>query len=218
MAAERAQATDEKLSHILKTAAAIFAEKGYHQASIREISRGTGVSLSGLYYYVSSKEELLFLIQDHCFGTILDNLERLLEGEEDPRARIRLLIENHLGFFLANMREMKVLSHEADALTGEYRRRVNARKKRYGTLCHDILRTLRPGQAEADLRVATFGLFGMMNWIYTWYRPDRDVPLERLADDMTRIFLHGYLAEASGADPSAGRPRRDDAGPSIWRT
>lgn len=220
MAAERAQATDEKLSHILKTAAAIFAEKGYHQASIREISRATGVSLSGLYYYVSSKEELLFLIQDHCFGTILDNLEELLADVEDPHLRIRLLIQNHLRFFLANMREMKVLSHEADALSGEYRRRVNAKKRRYGAICGDILRALRPTDSEADLRVATFGLFGMMNWIYTWYRPDRDVGVERLAEDMTRIYLHGYLAGARGEDAGAAPQQKAgrDTAPSIWRT
>ena len=51
---------------ILRTAAVIFAEKGYHQASIRDIARATRVSLSGLYYYFQSKEELLFLIEDHA--------------------------------------------------------------------------------------------------------------------------------------------------------
>ena len=68
---------DEKLALILRTAAAIFADKGYHRASIRDISRATGISLSGLYHYFDSKETLLFLIQDHCFGTVLDNLEHL---------------------------------------------------------------------------------------------------------------------------------------------
>src|SRR5215210_4171661 len=75
-------AYDEKLESILRTAASIFAEKGYHQASIRDIARATGVSLSGLYYYFDSKEELLFLIQDHAFGTLTGNLERMLEGVE----------------------------------------------------------------------------------------------------------------------------------------
>src|SRR5688572_31850165 len=99
---------DDKLARILRTAAAIFAEKGYHQASIRDIARATGVSLSGLYYYFNSKEELLFLIQDHAFGTLLANLEGLLEGEAQPLRRLRILMENHLRYFIANQAEMKV--------------------------------------------------------------------------------------------------------------
>ena len=63
---------DQKLAHILRVAAGIFARKGYHKASVRDISTGTGVSLSGLYYYFKSKEDLLFLIQHHCFETVLE--------------------------------------------------------------------------------------------------------------------------------------------------
>lgn len=208
---------DEKLGNILKTSARIFAEKGYHQASIRDISKATGISLSGLYYYVDSKEEILFLIQDHCFGTILAELDELLDGSEDPARRLRMLVGNHLRFFVNNMQEMKVLSHEADSLSGEYRNRVNARKKRYTMIATGILEEL-PHDAAVDLRVATFGLFGMMNWIYNWYRPDRDVPVEKLADHMTRLFLNGYLA--TGRDPSARDPDERVPGssrPSIWR-
>ncbi|MFO7260160.1 MAG: TetR/AcrR family transcriptional regulator [bacterium] len=204
---------DEKLLEILRAAAAVFAEKGYHRASIRDISRATGISLSGLYYYVRSKEELLFLIQDHCFGTVLDNVERLLAGETDPVRRFRLFVENHVRFFVNNMREMKVLSHEADSLTGEYRRRVQAKKKRYTDLCMSILEELRPPDTGIDLRVATFALFGMLNWIYNWYRPGRDVPVAELADGFSRLFLQGCLSPASGvAEAMPVEPA-----PSIWR-
>ena len=58
---------DEKLQQILKTSAKIFAEKGFHHTSVRDISRATKMSLSGLYYYFTTKEELLYLIQERCF-------------------------------------------------------------------------------------------------------------------------------------------------------
>ena len=63
---------DQKLEFILRTAARIFAEKSYHSTSMRDISRATNVSLAGLYHYCKSKEELLFLIQDNCFGRVLE--------------------------------------------------------------------------------------------------------------------------------------------------
>src|ERR671932_768591 len=85
---------DQKLEFILRTAARIFAEKGYHQTSMRDISRETGVSLSGLYYYCKSKEELLFLIQDNCFGHVLERLEERLTEAVAPVEKMRVVIDN----------------------------------------------------------------------------------------------------------------------------
>ena len=206
---------DEKLESILRTAAEIFAEKGYHQASIRDIARATRVSLSGLYYYFQSKEELLFFVQDHAFGTLLDNLERLLEGVDDPHRRLRLLIENHLRFFVNNMSEMKVLSHEADSLTGDFRSRVNAMKRQLTEIAMEILRELRPTK-DLDLRVSTFALFGMMNWLYNWYRPGRDVPVDQLADEMSQLFLGGYLQDGAALPAGVRETAPGDSRPSFW--
>src|SRR5678815_1398619 len=90
---------DQKLEFILRTAARIFAEKSYHSTSMRDISRATNVSLAGLYHYCKSKEELLFLIQDNCFGRVLERLEQRLEGVADPITKLGIFIENHLSFF-----------------------------------------------------------------------------------------------------------------------
>jgi AcrR family transcriptional regulator len=196
---KRRPAYDAKLRHILRGAAKAFARKGYHSASIRDVSREAGVSLSGLYYYVESKEELLFLIQDHAFGTVLESAERAVAGAADPATALRRLIDAHVRYFVANMDEMKVLSHEADSLTGQYRRSVDDKKRRYTRVCQDALLALRsdPG---VDVRVATFALFGMINWIYTWYRPERDAPVTELVDDLHQLFLRGYCGSES---PSA---------------
>ena len=75
---------DQKLEFILRTAARIFAEKSYHSTSMRDISRATEVSLAGLYHYCKSKEELLFLIQDNCFGRVLERLEQRLAEVTEP--------------------------------------------------------------------------------------------------------------------------------------
>src|SRR3989338_1464398 len=108
---------DEQLRKILKCAAKIFAEKGFHSTSIRDIARATRMSLAGLYYYFSTKEELLFLIQEQCFLTLLQRWEKNAELHKDARVRIRVFVENPLGFFLHNMFEMKVMTHEDESLT-----------------------------------------------------------------------------------------------------
>ncbi|MDQ3389311.1 MAG: TetR/AcrR family transcriptional regulator [Gemmatimonadota bacterium] len=214
---EARTAYDAKLESILRTAAQIFAEKGYHRASIRDIARATRVSLSGLYYYFDSKEELLFLIQDHAFGTLDETLERLLEGVTDPNRKIRLLIENHLRFFIDHMAEMKVLSHESGFLTGEMHERVRLRKRRLTRRVMGILEELNP-TGQIDHRVAAFAMFGMMNWVYNWYRPDRDVPVERLAEDMSRLFLRGFLQDGAEVPAEAQQAALGERRPSMWRS
>src|SRR6476469_10027021 len=187
---------DQKLEFILRNAARIFADKNYHSTTMRDISRATNVSLAGLYHYCKSKEELLFLIQDNCFGRVLESLEERLRTEPDPLARLRIFIENHLSFFAANMSEMKVLSHEAESLRGDLYTHVSTRKDKYTKLARQILRdvqTSRENQQPIDLTVATYALFGMMNWIYNWYDPSGKLTVNQLVDNITNLFLRGFL-------------------------
>lgn len=189
---------DQKLEFILRTSARIFAEKGYHSTSMREISRETSVSLAGLYHYCKSKEELLFLIQDNCFGHVLERLERRLQETSGPIEKLRVVIENHLSFFAANMAEMKVLSHEADSLAGEMHEHVSSKKQQYTKLVRRILSEVQHsqpnGRQKIDLTVATYAMFGMMNWIYNWYDPNGKLSVHDLVDNITRVFLNGFLA------------------------
>jgi len=186
---------DEKLQLILKASARIFAEKGYHHTSVRDIARATKMSLSGLYYYFTTKEELLYLIQERCFVTLLQGWERADDPQSDVRARIRAFAENHLSFFLHNMPEMKVMAHEDESLTGEFQDKILVLKRRYVKVIMDLIGSLqdRYGGKATDLRVATFALFGMMNWIYTWYQPKRDLPSPQLIEQMLRIYFFGLL-------------------------
>jgi TetR/AcrR family transcriptional regulator, cholesterol catabolism regulator len=212
---------DQKLVHVLKTSAAVFAEKGYHSTSMRDISRATKMSLSGLYYYFKSKEELLFLIQDYCFSTVIDDCRRLLAGTDDPVRRLKLLIENHLNYFVHNMKEMKVLSHEADSISGDLFRKVNTKKRQYVNLVMNLLADIaRQNRVEeVDVRVATFSLFGMMNWIYNWYNPRKDVDVAGLSNNITRLFLSGFLGDKTlEADKlGTGRAAHLDRSVSIWQ-
>src|ERR1017187_8841969 len=103
-----------RLAEILTQATKVFCRKGYEGASMRDLSRESGMSPAGLYYYFKAKERLLYLIQKHTFTTIVQRLKARLEGVMDPEERIRIFILNHLEYFLANQAAMKVLSHEAE--------------------------------------------------------------------------------------------------------
>jgi AcrR family transcriptional regulator len=210
-----AKSYDQKLEFILRTAARIFAEKSYHSTSMRDISRATNVSLAGLYHYCKSKEELLFLIQDNCFGRVLERLEERLQDVEDPVTKLGIFIENHLSFFAANMSEMKVLSHEAESLRGDLYTHVSTRKDKYTKLARQILREVQESQETKDpidLTVATYALFGMMNWIYNWYDPQGKLQVSELAGNVMRLFLNGFKANEVSGHVHALRSET----PSVW--
>ena len=210
---------DQKLELILRTSARIFAEKSYHSTSMRDISRATGVSLAGLYHYCKSKEELLFLIQDHCFGRVLERFEQRIKGIDDPFEKLRIFIDNHLSFFAANMAEMKVLSHEAESLEGDLHKHVSGKKEKYAKLARRILRDLQEQEtrtARVDLTVATYALFGMMNWIYNWYDSSGKLSVNQLVDNMTQLFVKGFLSSDKASLMHAGSKVSEKV--NIWRT
>jgi AcrR family transcriptional regulator len=188
---------DRRLGKILLHAAEVFYEKGYAGASMRDLSRASGMSLSGLYYYFESKEKLLYLIQKETFTTIVERLRERLDMVSDPEQRIRIFILNHLEYFLVNRKAMKVLSHEDNTLTNGFGAEVAAIKRAYYRICVGLLDDFRrERKLEGSSRLAVLSLFGMMNWIYTWYNPRVDADAEEIAGKMGDIFLRGVSAAA----------------------
>jgi TetR/AcrR family transcriptional regulator, cholesterol catabolism regulator len=192
---------DRRLAVVLQHAARIFCEKGYEGASMRDLSRAAGMSLAGLYHYFSSKEELLYLIQKHTFRTIVERLQQRLQGATDPEERIRIFIENHVEYFLANKEAMKVLTHEDETLKNGRGGEIRAIKREYYRICLDLLEDLQRARGlQLSGRLAVLGLFGMINWIYTWHNPRVDADAKALARELGDLFLRGVL--------SPGKPRR----------
>ena len=164
---------------------------------MRDLSRASGMSLAGLYYYFESKEQLLFLIQKHTFTTIVQRLKSRLEGVSDPEQQIRIFILNHLEYFLANPASMKVLTHEAEALKNGFAPELAAIKRQYYRICVGLLDELKSVRGlQFSTRIAVLSLFGMMNWIYTWHNSRVDADADQLATEMGDIFLRGVMAGA----------------------
>jgi len=189
---EKTERYDQKLALILRASARVFARKGFHAASMRDISRETGISLAGLYYYFKTKDELLYLILADTFDRVIARLDASVDDHQGP-GRIRFFIENHLRYFVENLPQMKVASHESESLSGKYRRQVQAKKRLYfGRLVNLLAAEAKRG--GPDPKVAALSLFGMVNWIYTWYEPRRDgKEIDQVVETMAAIFLRGYL-------------------------
>ena len=215
---------DRRLAEILDYATEIFAEKGYDGASMRDLSRLSGVSLAGLYYYFESKEKLLYFIQQHTFTTIIERLRERLAATTDPEARLRIFVRNHVDYSVAKQKAMKVLAHEDDVLKNGYGTELAATKREYYRICvglveglvkADGLKSVGSNAAATggiNTRTAVMGLFGMMNWLYTWYNPRVDPDAEVLAREISDIFLRGIRAGKMASKPSIDSLQREPVG------
>lgn len=202
---KRKKKSDEKLSLILDHASRIFAEKGYHAASVRDVATATGVSPAGLYYYFRSKEELLYLILDRCLSSLIRRIRGDAAEIKNPAARLKAIIRTHLDQFGSSGPEMKVLVREWGVLSGPFGNGIRKLMRDYTQIVIRTFKELSPGKTSQELRAAAFGLFGMLTWVDQWYRPKRDLSVDLLADEFTSIFLGHFLTGspvgAGGVDP-----------------
>ena len=184
-------------AEIRRRAAEVFADQGFDRASIRDVAKATEMSLAGLYYYYRGKDEILFDIQHEAFRTLLDSHSETLAGVSDPVEKLERIIDAHLKFFANNIFEMKVMSRESEQLVGKYEDEIAELRRRYVRLVRGILTEIGEKHPLKQIRpgVATFILFGMMNWMYTWYDEERDGDADEVANAVKSIFMDGLRAD-----------------------
>jgi len=193
-----------------------MAARGYHGTSIRDIARETGRSLAGLYHYFRGKEDLLFLINYHGFST-LDTLARRIEDDfSDPAARLYAFVYAHTRYFVDNIDAMRVMMWGTQELTPEKAGVIRDLKHHYTERAQMFVSDMLGGPSgqetptgrrphvrategvAAALERKTYLLFGMMNWVYSWYETDHHGDVDDLAEDIFRLFVGGARVGAGG--------------------
>jgi AcrR family transcriptional regulator len=186
----------QRRGQILEKAAQLFRVKGYEATSMSDIADEVGITKAGLYYFVESKEHLLYLITDYGLDLLEETVVKPLEGLQDPKEILEKLIERHVHMLLTRPREVTIILHERTALTGVYREKIQQRKKHYIDFVRKLLTQLqKKGEARKDVDVtaATFFLLGALNWVYQWYKADGRLSEEQLARELTEVFCRGFL-------------------------
>jgi AcrR family transcriptional regulator len=191
---------------ILTAAARLLAAHGYHGLSMRELARETGMSLANLYNYFASKEDLVFGLQTRAFETLTASAEQSLHDVEGPEQRLYAFVLNHVRFIITHRDMTRVLVEEAGELPPARRRAVRDLKERYFAIARGIVVALQESgcgqrdavalgpQTDAERERATYNIFGMLNWVYGWYREDRHGSIDEVARSVYRIALCGLVA------------------------
>jgi TetR/AcrR family transcriptional regulator, cholesterol catabolism regulator len=189
---------------ILEAAAEVFHRKGYESTSIQDIADAVGILKGSLYYYIDSKEDLLYAILQGVHEDALRNIERTKAIEGDPLQKIRAFVTLHIAFNAENLVKMGVFFQDFRSLGEERRAVIVEERDQYD----QFLRTLiQEGQeqgvvcADVDPKLAGLAILGMTNWIYHWYQPTGERTAEELAQAYADLVVAGLAC-----DPAAHTP------------
>ena len=189
---QRDQKRWEKAAGIGGTAAKLFNEKGYLETSMDDIAAAAHLSKGGIYHYFFSKNEILYFISTNYMDLLLKDLEQELKKIKDSFSKIRFIASRHIDLYTKYTPEAKTTLHEAHLLPAEYFKKYAEKERRYYRIVADVLSDFFDGRIQkGQLRVITFTLFGMCNWIYHWYKPKRFVSPQELSEIISDIFCRG---------------------------
>jgi len=191
-------AYEQRRLEILRRAAEVFREKGFHGAGMREIAEGLGLAQGALYYYFPSKTDLLYACQAISLDRLSEGARRIAAEDATAAERLRRLVHHHLEVVL-DVLGGSAAHLEFGALPPDRRREIVKRRDAYE---RTIRRVIRDGAHDGTLRAvdpktSSMALLGALNWTVVWWRPEG----KRTAADLARAYADLFLG---GLAPGTG--------------
>ncbi|HEY4008459.1 MAG TPA: TetR/AcrR family transcriptional regulator [Pseudonocardia sp.] len=163
MVAEPISSTPTRKDQILREAALLFAQRGFHGVSIVELGAAVGISGPALYRHFPSKEALLARLLVGISERLLAGGTALASRISDPAELLGALVDFQLEFSVREPELITVQDRDLASLPAEERRRVRALQRAYVEIWVDTLRRLNPGLPVESARVAAHAAFGLLN-------------------------------------------------------
>ena len=188
-------AVNDTYARMLDTACALFARKGYFATSIREIASAMGIQKASLYYYISSKEDLIYQISKTALEHVTACVEMALTQVSGPEERLYAFITSHVAGLLQHQNWHAAANEELmHAFSPTRRKEIVAMRDAYERRARTILEDAQAaGLIRSDISAKFLGLilFGMITNLYSWYQPEVDVPTSELGFILADLFMAG---------------------------
>jgi TetR/AcrR family transcriptional regulator, cholesterol catabolism regulator len=185
---------DERRAALIDAAAKLFAERGYEQTSIGDLSAATGLAAGGIYHYTSSKEDLLIAICDELLDPLLEQARAIAATDASPEDHLRQLVRTWLLHIETHIPHMLVFAQTRHTIEREPRwRAVRRKRKAFEQILDSVLAR---GEADGsmafeDRGLALLALLGMVNYAPQWLRPGGRRSAEEIAEVWCDLFLAG---------------------------
>jgi AcrR family transcriptional regulator len=186
----------KRLRAILEKAARLIYQKGFEATSMAEIASACGLTKAGLYHHIATKESLLLAIMSYGMDLFEEQVLNPVTSIADPLARLRETMARNVALVTEDSsKEVTIILHEHQTLTGAAKKAINARKKRYVRFLEATFQeAIDRGQIRpVDPTLATFSFLGTVLWTYKWYRADGKLDAAALSTGMIDLFFAGLL-------------------------
>jgi TetR/AcrR family transcriptional regulator, cholesterol catabolism regulator len=183
---------DRRQDAVARAAARVFAQKGYDQTSVQQLTDEIGLAAGGLYHYFPSKEQLLIRICDQLVESLLERATDLLASHEDPEQQLRALVRLWVGQVIEYRDNMLVFQQERHIIErGERWRGTRSSRKQFERLVEETIGQVQAARPDLrlDRRIALSALLGMVNYTAQWYRPRGRLGPNEIADGYVDLLL-----------------------------
>ena len=183
---------DGQREMILARAAALFARGGYPGTSMNQVAEACGLSKSTLYHYYRDKYALLVSIAEEHVDRLQGTIGDALAEEHAPQGQLRALVRRLVEEYANAQNEHRVLTEDVKFLAPADRERILGKEREVVAAFARVVAALRPDLREAAMsKPLTMLLFGMVNWMFTWMRPEGALAYEDMAPVVADLFLGG---------------------------
>lgn len=189
----------------MAAAAELFATKGFHATTTREIAAAVGVQGASVYHHFPSKEEILYEIAMRTMQDLLEGGRTAVASSVNPESQLRRLVEWHVRYHAERRLQSRVADDQLHALAPARRAEVVRVRDQYERVFRSVLADGRDrhGWQVDDVAVVAFAIATMATGVCVWYREDGRLSADAVAS------IYGDLAVRSvAAAPATRRPSR----------
>jgi AcrR family transcriptional regulator len=195
MARGRAAGYEDQRGAIVARAAELFARQGYHATSMNQLAEAAGLSKATLYHYYKDKDALLVHIADGHVSRLQVLVDEVRALGLKPEAQFRELVRRIVEEYADAQHAHRVLTEDVKFLPPADRQRILDKERDVVAGFAAAVLALRPELRPAALGTPmTMLLFGMINWMFTWMKPEGALDYEALAPMVADLFLGGLPA------------------------
>src|SRR6266480_6359478 len=180
---------------ILAAAVQLFAEYGYHAATMRDIAQIAGIQAASIYYHYPSKQTLLVEIMETHMRKLNANLERIVSKPHEVQQRLYEAISNHILLHTTYKSEFFIIDTEIRALEGENRRKILDLRDHYEDLFQKLLAEgIEKGVLRrTDVKVSSYAIIAMCTEVAQWFRPSGRLSVQQVIEIYSEMVTEGLL-------------------------
>ncbi len=195
---------------IMAVSARLFREKGFLATTMDDIASELYITKPALYYYISTKHDLLYEICESAINRLMEGVEAIRDSQADPEQKLRELIKWHVKMFATDGDTLNVYLADEGELPVEKRDYIRGRSREYELIYRDLFEELISQGKFRDMDVPTVvrGISGMCNWLSNWYRPDGSMTTDDIAEVFLELIMKGCLSPAAAEDGGAEAGKR----------